>query len=540
MPPPSGRTVYERLAERRRDLYSERLSDADRDLLHVPTELDAFVIDRIQAGVSVVLTGNAGDGKTHLFKQLRDGLPSDLEVVEDATAEMTDGRAEPVLDRLRRALAGGRKFVLCANEHQLLKLREVARVANGRLATVFGEIDRQCRHRLVHGEVNAQEEAARENVLVVDLSLRNPLAPGFARRVLEKLLADPGVRARAAADPGAGRNHKRLSHPQVQSRLLAIFERLTIRGERATVRQLWMTLARALFAPDANCPGDAPRAWYSEQLFGDGSLEIDRLLRRHADPAAQSHPRWDWHLSEAHETDFRPEDWPVDGVPIGVNRNTDLRHWFDGLKRRFYFEHIDGDEIFALETAAGREFQSLLREGPTPDPAQVSLLLRGLNRLYCAPGFPEDDVSLHLWQGLRYHEQPSRAYMSAVPIHRNMFRLERPRPPARVAEAFCLGAEPLYIPNHLLLVASLGGSTTRLLKIDYALFSILLKVAEGLPRHLVPEQHIHRVDAFLERIGASTNVASNDFLLFNAEDGVVAKIATSSTQNRLESVRVIS
>jgi hypothetical protein len=533
-PPPSGRCVYERLAERKADLYSERLSPEDLERLHVETNLDRFVVDQVEAAHSLVLTGNAGDGKTHLIRQLRHHFPTGVEIIEDATAEMTNGEPGPVLNRIQLALNTGRRFILCANEHQLLRLREAASASSaGRLADTFRAIDTQCRQRLVYGPVNLNLESAQSGVVVLDLSLRNPLSPGFARLILTKLLRDTEVLARVATDSRVELNHRRLSHQQVQERLLALLERLALRGHRATVRQLWMVLARAIFPPDNGCSGDAPGSWYSEQILDSrGRLEIDHLLARHADPAAHSHPRWDWHISET--PNFRAEDWPVDGPPVGVNFTRDPRHWFDAVKRRFYFEHRAGTEIFALESRADRDFRSLLRDGETPDAAQLGLLLRGLNRLYCPPGFAGDDVELHLWQGLRYHEQPSRAYLAASSVARARFRLERPRPPARVAVAFG-GDNPLYLPDHLLLVADgAEGSQRRILKLDYALFATLLKVADGLPRHLVPESHIHRVDAFIERIGATAPRHSTDFMVFNAEDGTVAKMTVSSSRRRLE------
>lgn len=539
LPTRAGGSVYERLAERRPELYSERLPAAELEQLHVETTLDQFITDTLAAGNSLVLTGNAGDGKTHLFRRLQPHLPKGLEVIEDATAEMTDGQPEAVLNRIARSQAAGQQFVLCANEHQLLLLRETAITAgNGVLADVFQSIDDQCRHRLVHGPVDEQAEAARGAVVVLDLSLRNPLARGFARRLLAKLLDEPEVSAIAAADERVGRNYRRLSHPMVRERLLEIFDRLVLRGHRATVRQLWMIIARAVFTPDTNCAGDAPGSWYSEQIFDRrGRLEIDKLLARFADPAKHSHPRWDWHLLEA--GDFSGGDWPVDGPPQGINRQVRAEHWFDSVKRRFYFEHTAGAELFALDAPAARDFRALLREGDSPEPAHVATVLRGINRLYCPPGFAGDDDSLQLWQGLRYHEQPSRAYLSANSVPREKFRLERPRPPHRVAAAFGVGAESLYAPDHLLLVARLEG-VTRLLKLDFALFSTLQKVADGLPRHLVPEAHIHRVDAFVERIGAKVTDRGTDFLVFNAEDGSVAKIRTSADHTRIEDAELIS
>jgi len=538
--PPSGRCVYERLADRRADLYSERLSSEDLDRLHVVTDLDRFITNEIDAGRSLVITGNAGDGKTHLLRRLRQDFPNGIEIIEDATAEMTNGEPEPVLNRIQRALNGGRRgrFVLCANEHQLLRLREAANShATGRLAETFRSIDVQCRQRLAYGPVNTQTEAAQAGVVVLDLSLRNPLSPQFAKLLLSKLVADDQVRARAATDTRVERNLRRLSHPQVQERLLALFDRLAIRGERATVRQLWMILSRAVFPPDNGAAGDAPSSWYSEQIFDQkGKLEIDLLLARYADPAAHSHPRWDWQISE--NPTFRADDWPVDGPPIGVNFTRDPRHWFDAVKRRFYFEHRAGIEIFALESRADREFRSLLRDGDEPDPTQLGHLLRGINRLYCPPGFTGDDMELHLWQGLRYHEQPSRAYLAAASLPRENFQIARPRPPERVVMALG-GSNPLYTPNHLMLVADCGQNIHRLLKLDYALFATLLKVAEGLPRHLVPESHIHRVDAFIERIGATASRRATDFRVFNAEDGTVAKITITSNHRRLDSAVIL-
>jgi hypothetical protein len=541
-PAPTGRSVFERLAERRPELYSERLPAADLEQLHVETSLDKFILDSLNAGQSIVLTGNAGDGKTHLFRRLQSSLPEGLEVIEDATAEMTDGRPEPVLDRIGKSLAARKNFVLCANEHQLLLLRQTA-IARGAglLGDAFRSIDEQCRRRLVHGPVNAESEGANAGVVVIDLSLRNPLARGFAGRLLAKLLDDPEVRSRAATDERIGRNHRRLAHPQVRERLLEIFDRLVLRGQRATVRQLWMILSRAIFAPDTDCAGDAPGSWYSEQIFDRaGRLEIDKLLARFADPAEHSHPRWDWHLLEGRDADFIASDWPVDGPPQGINRTAKSHQWYDALKRRFYFEHRAGAEIFALDAPAARDFRTLLRDGDSPEPAHVATILRGINRLYCPPGFAGDDDSLQLWQGLRYHEQPSRAYLSANSVPRERFSLERPRPPHRVIGAFGTGQEALYAPDHLLLVARFSGGVTRLLKLDFALFATLQKVAEGLPRHLVPESHIHRVDAFVERIGAKISGHGTDFLVFNAEDGTVAKIRTSADHQRIEDAEVIS
>lgn len=538
--PPSGRCVFERLAEKKGDLYSERLTEDDLEKLHVSTPLDKFILEQSKKGISIVLTGNAGDGKSHLIRRLAPHLAKGVEIINDATAEMDNGKPDSVLNRIKKSLSEKKgAFVLAANEHQLLKLREAAKLSSSiLLKSIFSSIDLQCKNRLAYGTDLVPAETF-SRVVVLDLSLRNPLAPSFVGLMFKKLFSDEEVKARASQDQTVARNIKRMSHPQVQKRLMSLFERLVLRGERATIRQLWMVLCRSIFPPELSSAGDSLKSWYSEQLFNvDGSLEIDRALTRFADPSANSHPIWDWNILE--EASPKADDWIVDGPPTGVNLNTNPKHWFNAYKRRFYFEHLFGDQIFNLESRADREFRALLHEKAAPDPSQIGHLLRGLNRLYCPSGFTGEDTELFLWQGLRYHEQPSRAYLASDSIHKSLFRLVRPKIHNEIAVAFS-AEDPLYIPNHLRLIADLGGSIKRFLKIDYYLFATLLKVSEGLPRHLVPESHIHRVDAFIERIGsAQTNKNNSEFRIFNAEDGSVAKITITSDKKILDSSSVIN
>ena len=49
---------------------AEALTAQELDRLHVPTKIEDFVTDQVKQGRSVVLTGNAGDGKTMLTARL--------------------------------------------------------------------------------------------------------------------------------------------------------------------------------------------------------------------------------------------------------------------------------------------------------------------------------------------------------------------------------------------------------------------------------------------------------------------------------------
>src|SRR6266481_2781300 len=73
--------------------YAEKLSDEQLLALHLQTPLEDQVVAALRSGSDVVLTGNPGDGKTHLMRYLQSSH-SDLASVEwviDATAVEKDG-----------------------------------------------------------------------------------------------------------------------------------------------------------------------------------------------------------------------------------------------------------------------------------------------------------------------------------------------------------------------------------------------------------------------------------------------------------------
>jgi len=184
--------------------------------LHVPQPLDEFLLRHVRRGFSIVLTGNAGDGKTHLLRQLEpDLLKLGADVETDATAAMKPNDVSAILCRWKKAHRDGKPFCLAANEYPLYLLRVV-----GKGFAPVEEVDRQCKHRLAYSVTPEAHEQAREKVIVVDLSLRNPLARGFAGPLLDKLLAQPDLKKTADDEPDGdiAWNLRHLGNPSVRNR----------------------------------------------------------------------------------------------------------------------------------------------------------------------------------------------------------------------------------------------------------------------------------------------------------------------------------
>ncbi|HVG11032.1 MAG TPA: Druantia anti-phage system protein DruA [Thermoanaerobaculia bacterium] len=532
---------------------SDELSTSDLDRLNIATSLENFLVAKVRMGFSLVLTGNAGDGKTHLLRKLAPELRgAGAEVDLDATALMRRGSVEPILNRWRAALAASRPYCLAANEYPLYLLRLEVRKSNALewvgspLHKVLSEVERQCNQRLAYGGESTAEDA-QEKVLVVDLSLRNPLASEFSGPALDKILTEPALQGLAASgtDTDFTWNFRHLSHPIVRSRLIALFDRLVDRGGRCTVRELWILLARLLFnhREDIVRPVQSPSTWYSERLFEtDQRFALVAKLKQDADPAGVSHPQWDFRLEDADGT--KAEDWLVDGkVPTLDRRELETARGvahFAALKRRFYFEHRNGDQAFTLEPEDAVDFSRLLENAREPDDVLRRKLVRALNMCFCPIPFHGCEDAFWLWIGHRFHEQPSRCFLANQSVHATDFQIWVPRLPRRLAGAWAYRPDHLileYQPSLLQSQLSVGEEPCRLM-IDFALWSTLHKLRTGFPRHLASERELNRVDAFLNKILRTNPPQGRVFVVFNNENRLVTRVTLTNDYRQYTDIEI--
>lgn len=525
---PPELAFWRELAEAGPRVCSDELTPDEMERLHVAQPLDDFIRKHVRPGFSLVLTGNAGDGKTHLLKRLKPILDKlKAEVVLDATAMMKPGDVTPILRRWKKALAENRPFCLAANEYPLFLLR---RHEGGLLQNLIAEVNRQCRQRLAYEPAAGEEEDAREKVLLVDLSLRNPLARGFADALLEQFLARKEIAAAAKANPDGDLafNLRQLSHPEVRERLLDLFARVVSAGRRAPVREFWILVTRLLLGdgqPD-NKPVRSPSRWYSERLFAaDPRFQLPALLSELADPFRRSHPRWDARLESGRTVDG---DWLVSGPPVVANRAS--AEGFRALKRRFYFEHREGRQTFALDGRPGEPLLDLLANRRAPDTGFQNFLLAAINAAYSPVEFPEASSNLFLWIGHRFHEQPSHAHVACQSIPASGFHFLLPRLPRRLDGAFA------YQPDHLRLEYQPAGGEAVRLDVDYSLYLALERLAQGLPRHLLPDRELNRLDAFIEQLRRSNVPMTNTFFIHSHDDRTTAKVSLSHDGRRYERI----
>lgn len=532
--------LWESLAAAGTQSCSDCLNDEDLDRLHVPTGIEDFLVQKVQEGFSIILTGNAGDGKTHLLKRIAPSLSAAGALVDlDATAVMRRGTVAPILDRWKAALDAQKPYCVAANEYPLHLL---TRAARGVLPdALHGELSRQTKERLAYGADTKPAEKASENLLVVDLSLRNPLAASFSIAALRRMLLDDAIINRAASggDADFTWNFNQLGNPRVQERLGALFQSLADRGHRCTVRELWICIARMLFgdpseASDSTASIGAPRSWYSSRLWNLPSsgfrFRLGALLLEIADPAASSHPRWDERLERTAE--MASEEW-LDGVPAIQVAHSDpkvSKARFNALKRRFYFEHQHGEKAFELH-ASGGNFSRVLHEATNADGIFKGRILQAINHAYCPRAFSGSDHDLYLWFSHRYHEQPTRAFVAARSLPLTTFQVLLPRLPLRLASAFD------YRPDHFALSCAAHDRRDVSLRIDAELHTTLEKLLHGFPRHLLPDSALNKLDDFMSRLlRLSSGEDSRQFLIYSAESRFATRVTLDDRFARYEEV----
>ncbi len=536
---------WRRLARAGSNAVSEGLTDDEFDQLHVVTRLEEYLLECAERGLSILLTGNAGDGKTHLARALRRRLgdaEKSFKFAYDATAIMNSAEGVmPIVKCWQRAQQDGKRMVLAINQYPLYMLRQKIREI---LPDISEEVERQWKARLTAGLGGS--DPAGDSLILVDLSLRNPLSREFSSRVLNTMLADPAIKRHAATgiDRDFRFNFKCLADEDVQERLLELYDRVVSSGRRTTVRELWVLTARLLFgastAPDT--PGTS-NAWYSERLFAlDSRFPLCGALQTVADPAEVSHPHVDWHLENLDDT--QSTEWRVGGEPpvplpspasIKTKSACDkYRQRFRALKRRFYFEHPDGgNTLFELDFNSHGEFHRILRS-PSKDAAHLSLFVEAINRSYCPHDFEGAKDNLYLWIGHRLDEQPTKSFVAGEYIPSSRLQIRRPEPPGALASALA------YAPDHLILhvtAPTSQGFPDVALRVDAALFRTLSLVRNGLPRHLINHGELNRLDAFVDRLSHMKPMKLSEFIIHNTEHVSSSAVRLSPDYGAYQAVR---
>lgn len=508
-----------------RNLYRGSSSFADHielrllQSIHIETDLDRSIITELSAGRDVLLTGNPGDGKTHLQRVLAptmSSLPVQPIVVLDASA-LTD---QELKERWERARQQRRQFCLAINQAVLFSLAD--RYSD------FQPIQEARKQVIEAVSYDSTPEFENRSVTVFDLNRRNVLSPSIVKAVIEKMTAPDFIRG-CESCPAEGcdfvRNRTLLRSPRFIERLQAIFDRVSSRGYHATLRELEGFISYLLFA-GRSCAdliatsGDRDLALPQLPFTGTGRL-FD-VVRETFDPARVTHPIWDELLAFG---ETKLEDWDSGWTHEVGPISPDDSEKFAARKRAFYFFHAHGASLLDISGNDENEFLSFLA---APDRDAIRLLFRRINKFFGVESGPDE---LRVWQSHRYNQAPRRIFYSNLTRPRREFELMRPKLASSMAQAFELKKDHV--------VLRLRSNPSARLRVDYPIFHLLAQADRGVPVQYLEGDANRRLWQFMELLSEPIDTRDDvPVLIFDPVGGEQIRVTVDPIARQYVSIEV--
>ncbi|MHB0668616.1 Druantia anti-phage system protein DruA [Roseomonas mucosa] len=423
--------------------YSDHVKIGRLRELNIRTKLDEVVRRIVKAGGSVVITGNAGDGKTHTIRLLENDLKAaNAHTISDASAVTY----EEIVDRWREAREAKAPFCIAINEGPLIEL--IRQQSNN--APWLLEVQQQLLGLVtyvpVDDEIDERFTPKPGATVVIDLSLRRTLAPELIGQIIDKLTDDVWYENCASCPHVAACpvhvNRTMLRHERVKARAVTLLERVGERGMRATFREALGFVSYLIFGgrkcADLMAEPASEFTRYSWLAF-EGQGAIFEQIEAGLDPVRQTEPRVDEDLWRGN---YDPGAFVGHALSPVLQRDldsvrrvdeTEATDAFTALKRRWYFEHPDGRLRHA--TRADQEFADLQK--PTlSTQLRAGRLIALINGWWNKADRNQHDF-LRLWTRLAYSPRAhGRAMVSGRTVSNLRLHLFKPRLAPALRAAF--------------------------------------------------------------------------------------------------------
>ena len=391
-------------------IATELLSD-----IHLETRLDSAILSSVLDGKDIVLTGNPGDGKTHIIRMLRDKL---LEAGKPITIELDASTLsdEEIFDHWKTAREQHTPFVIAINA-----------------AVLFSVYQKHSEYKPIHDAymlmshsvVFHNESIEANDMVVFDLSKREVLTPELLKQAIIKLTDDKHY-----SDCGncpmhdscdVHKNRKLLHSELFQERLCFLLKRISLSGYHATVRELQSLIAFLIFG-NRSCKQLAKTSGSDQynlvNLIYSGVGALFDRIRGSIDPIEISHPVWDERILLG---DIPSDSW-VEGCETPAEAIAyDNEALFQLRKRQFFFFNKNGSEFLNIMDDDVTRFQEFLQ---LDDAKIVKELIKKLNTFFGAS--KTSNSELQIWTGHRYDNDPRKVLISMGSIKKSGLKIGRP------------------------------------------------------------------------------------------------------------------
>jgi hypothetical protein len=478
---------------------AERVEPKQLERIHIVTKLDSQVERWLSTGSDVVLTGNPGDGKTHLIRMLEcQGELASSHAEKDASQR----DVEEVLRTWLSKKGQGIPFLLAINHAPLRELAEKA-IYHPSIA------DLRYIPEEINGVVFYNEPSARRIpfVSVVDLSQRDLVTEEIVTELCRKLCSIAVEEPCPFCPPRRcpiEYNTEALSNPKILGHVLQILSLVEQRGFHITMRDL-VGLFAYIIVGDRLCEGRwEPRvddegievfpsfddyAYYN--LLFSGRSRLFDAIRATFDPANYTDTESDMRLW----MQPRNYSWLMTN-PAVVQPATlaELRI----LKRRYFFEEQSHDSRVLVDRMLNeteRGFNRLI-SGTNDSRSEVERVIAMINAVYAPQsGGLEHPHLLRLWNTHRYSIGTTPGYVAMRTLSRETFQIYYPRVAPHLVDAMEIRRD------HVLFGVKNWEVGDPALRIDWPMYQCLAAALGGRPIDAQPFHILRRLDLFLRQLG---------------------------------------
>lgn len=507
--------------------FAENIPDELLSLIHVQTDLDSTLLQNIKDGKDVVLTGSAGDGKTHIIRVMRDELMATGKnplIMLDASEK----KSEEIYENWKKARDAKRPFIIAINAAVLYDLHDYCEKKKLGFAPASNAFRLMQNSITFHGD-----EIHYDDIVLYDLSQRNVLDEAFVRNAVKKLsngeLYEKCDQC-AVKDACAAQKNRRLLNDDIfLSRLCFILNRISLQGYHATLRDLQSLISFLIF-------GDRGCSKLYTTAGGDGYSVADLLYDNRAkgsifkaihssfDPVKISHPVYD-ELILANQID--KDSWSDNYYsPLDLVEATNVDA-FENRKREFFFFNKKGDEYIKINDDIATLFAKFLKG---KDKTMRREIVKKLDRFF-QTGESEDLV---IWAGHRYNNDPRKILFSIGQIQDNKFKIGRPVLQKDMAEGFSIAA------NYVRFEKAINQTDNIFLKIDYAMFELLTQAENGVPVFFMENDLVKKVWRFIEQLQSAKDLKGDriDFSILDVETNERIRVKVDREEKQYLSLKI--
>lgn len=476
-----------------RDFYRGSSAYADHipsDLLshiHLITKLDGAIIDEVKNGKDVVLTGNPGDGKTHIIRMLKpelEKLGGSVEIVLDASALSN----KEIYENWVKSRNEKRPYIIAINAAILYSVHNEYRS--------FEPIDKAYR-MITQSTIFHDEQLSFNDIAVFDLSKREVLTLEMLSKTIAKLTNNEHytecVNCKMHDECAVTHNRKLLKNQLFQSRLSNILDRVVLRGYHATLRELQGLVSYLIFG-NQSCVQLSKTAGNDDsditQLIYSGKGLLFDYIRHNIDPANISHPVWDEILiTNKLETSSWTDGYhaPVEAIAPDNEKRFYMR------KRQFYFFNEHGEELLGILDDDVSRYQKFIL---LDDKKMIKELIRKINAFF-GENTPSNS-ELIIWSGHRFDNEPRKVLVSSVRHKVNGFSIGRPK----LQPDMCIGID--MVANYVRLEKK--ESPNIFLKINFDMYKLLTEAERGVPVLFLESDIVKKVWRFVEQLHSTHDI----------------------------------